>query len=90
MQKAIQDYYDTKTANQVGITVEQVKTLNRLESEHEAWDDLLQRENEFKVEIPQRKCDEFYGDVLVETFFQGFFYRGWVKPDGSIRWQYGY
>jgi len=90
MQDAIQAYYDTRTANQCGITVEQVRTLNRLEAEHEQWDDLLLRENEFVVEIPKRAPGRIYCEVFVETVTDGFLYRGHVKPDGTVRWDRGY
>jgi hypothetical protein len=46
--------------------------------------------NEFVVEIPKRTAERFYVDVYVETWTEGFFYRGHVKPDGRVRWDRGY
>ena len=51
LQDAIQDYYDTKTAIALGITAEQVKTINRLEANEKQDAELDARDSHFEVDI---------------------------------------
>jgi hypothetical protein len=57
MFKAMQDYFDIRTANQTGLSVEQVRTLNRLEADHNRAaeaDAYRYPWVEFKVEMDER------------------------------------
>jgi hypothetical protein len=84
MFKAMQDYFDLRTADQTGLTVEQVRTLNRLEADHNRVaesDPYRYPWVEFKVEMDERiklPRVEFLDSE------HGFSYTAVVLADGSL------
>lgn len=70
--QAIQDYYDTRTAIETGLTVEQVRTLNLLEERSDSPLDL----------------ERLTHGVYVEMVEDGWRHVGVVLPDGTVDWRY--
>lgn len=73
MHNALREYLEIRQANQLGLPVAQVKTVNRLERNADEGEP-------FEVETA--------GDRLEVTVTQnGWTFYGSVRPDGSINWR---
>jgi hypothetical protein len=88
MRKEIQDYLNVRTANATGFTVEQVRTLNRCEDEHnrayaaecraaQRGEPVFPRVEEFKVEFDKR-----LGLPRVTYFDTD---EGWMRNEYAVR-----
>lgn len=76
MFKAMQDYFDIRTANALDVLVEQVRAINSLE--RNADDD-----------EPFNVTAEKHGVYEVEFVYDGFPWTVWVEPSGKLDYTLG-
>ena len=86
MHKLLQDYFDIKTANVTGLSIEQVRTLNRLEQDHNRAEASEAIEHRWRIEPFEVEMDERLGLPRVSWLDSehGHPYSAVVRSDGTL------